>query len=216
MAPVAAAEVYGPAGSTPPMDERLRLLAWFGVIGPLVGLAGTLVATVVSPTFTWAGSALSDLGAAGEPTAALFNGGLIAAALLTAPVARVVWAIGDHPLQRLGAVGLVATLGALAGVGLFPIGSPLHFPVSASFFVLLTFVAWVHGSGTVLAGDPGGGLVAIWLGIGHVLVWVGWVAVGPPGIAVPELAGAVLLYVWILLVLRRSAVDVASPAAVAS
>lgn len=61
-----------------------------GVAAPLVALGEILIATLVSPSFSWASSALSDLGRPGAPTALIFNWGLIGGALLALPfVARV-------------------------------------------------------------------------------------------------------------------------------
>lgn len=180
--------------------ERLAVLA--GVVGPPVGFAATLAATAVSPTFRWTGDALSDLGAASAANPWLFNYGLVASALLTLPFTWALWVVADHPVQRLGVVAFAAGTVALGLVGLFPIGSDLHGPVAVAYFTLLTFTLWIHGSGSVLAGLARRGLAAIWLGIGHVLVWVGWLAAGPGGIAVPEIVGSLLLYSWILLAVR--------------
>lgn len=184
------------------MPDLDRLAARAGVVGPLVGFAATLTATASSPSFRWFGSALSDLGAPGAATPWLFNGGLVLAGILTLPVAWALWVAAAGRLQRLGAGLAGLTMLALALIGVFPSGDPLHLPVAVTFFVLISVTAWVHGSGTVLAGAPRRGLVAIWLGIGHVLGWLGWLAVGPGGIAVPELAGTLLLYAWLLLEVR--------------
>ena len=180
-------------------DRTARAAALAGVVGPLVGLVATLVATALSPTFRWTGSALSDLGATGAANPRLFNVGLVAAAVLTVAFAWVVWAGADHHLQRVGATAFAASMVALGLVGAFPAGTALHLPAAIAYFVLLTFALWLHGTGTALAGAVGRGLVSIWLGIGHVLLWLGWVGAGFGGIAIPELGGTLLLYAWILL-----------------
>lgn len=182
--------------------ERLAVRA--GVVGPLVGFAATLSATALSPTFRWTGNALSDLGAATATNPWLFNYGLIASALLTLPFAWVVWVDAANSLQRLGALAFAACTVGLGLVGVFPIGSGLHGPVAIAYFTFLTFTLWIHGSGSVLAGLARRGLAAIWLGIGHVLFWVVWVAAGFGGIAVPEFVGSLSIYAWILLVIRRT------------
>lgn len=184
------------------MVEFDRLAVRAGVVGPLVGFATTLAATALSPTFSWTGNALSDLGAVGAAHPALFSWGLVASALLTLPFAWPLWAAAGHPVERLGSIAFVGSTVGLGLVGLFPIGTALHAPVSIAYFVLLTFALWIHGSGWALAGLVRRGLVAVWLGIAHVLLWVGWVTAGPGGIAVPELGGSLLFYAWILLVVR--------------
>lgn len=188
------------------MPDVERLAVGAGVVGPLVGFAATLSAAILSPSFQWTGNALSDLGAATAANPWLFNYGLVASALLTLPFAWAVWAAAGHPVQRLGALTFAASTVGLGLVGLFPIGSDLHGPVAIAYFTFLTFTLWVHGSGSVLAGLARPGLVAIWLGIGHVLLWVLWIAAGFGGIAVPEIVGSLSIYAWILLVVRSVSV----------
>lgn len=184
------------------MTDARTLAAGAGVLGPLAGFVATLVATAVSPTFRWLGSALSDLGAPDAAVPWLFNGGLVATALLTLPFAFALWAGAARPAQRLGSILFAVTVAALGLVGAFPEGTALHVPVAVAFFVLVSLTLWVHGSGTVLAGAARRGLAAIWLGIFHVLVWAGWLASPLGGIAVPEIAGTLALYAWILLEVR--------------
>lgn len=183
-----------------------RLAVRAGVLGPLVGFATTLSATALSPTFSWTGNALSDLGATGAVHPALFNWGLVASAVLTVWFAWPLWIGAEHPVERLGGLVFVGSTAGLCLVGLFPDGSALHGPVSVTYFVLLTFTLWIHGSGRALAGRPRAGVGAMWLGIGHVLLWIGWVTAGPGGIAVPELGGSLLFYAWILLAVRTGGV----------
>lgn len=175
-----------------------------GVVGPLVGFATTLAAIAASPTFRWTASALSDLGAPGAATPWLFNGGLVASALVTVGVAWVLWTDARHAVERLGTVVFLTSTVALALVGLFPEGTSLHSPVSITYFALLTVTLWVHGTGWALVGRVCRGLLAIWLGIAHVLAWIAWLAAGPGGIAVPEMGGSLLFYAWILLVVRST------------
>jgi hypothetical membrane protein len=87
-------------------------------------------------------------------------------------------------------------------VGLFPSGTRLHLPVAVAYFVGLTLTCWIHGSGWVLSGLVHRGLLAIWLGIGHVLLWIVWMGAGAGGIAVPEIGGSLVFYAWILLAVR--------------
>ena len=183
-----------------------RLAAGAGVVGPLVGFAATLSATVLSPSFRWTASALSDLGAPGAANPWLFNWGLVASAAVTVVFVWVLWTDAANRIEQLGAVLFVGTNAGLALVGLFPSGTDLHFPVAVAYFVLLTFTLWIHGSGWVLGGAPASGLIAIWLGIGHVLLWIGWLAAGLGGIAVPEFGGSLALYAWVLLAIRTAGI----------
>ena len=184
------------------MAVARRALAWSGLAGATLGVSTTLLATALSPTFSSTASALSDLGAAGAPTALLFNGGLLAAGLVTLPFAVVLWSVARNLAERGGAVLVAATAGALALVGTFPTGTALHLPVSVAYFVLLSFALWVHGSGAVLAGDARRGLAAVWLGLGNVAAWGLWVVSGLEGVALPELVGSLALLAWLALTTR--------------
>ncbi|MFC4451652.1 DUF998 domain-containing protein [Halorussus aquaticus] len=175
-----------------------------GVAAPLVTLGAILVATLVSPSFSWASSALSDLGRPGAPTAAIFNGGLVLGALLALPfVARVGLGARRH-LTRAGvaAFGLAAV--SMGLVGVFPEGHAYHFPSAISLYLFVTYGLFLYGSGRVRAGATNAGLAAIWLGVAHVTSWVVWAAglrVGP-GLAVPETVGAGMFVAWIGLAWR--------------
>jgi len=191
------------------MVDADRVAVGAGVVGPLVGFVATLSATVLSPTFGWTASALSDLGAPGAANRWLFNWGLVASTAVTVVFTLVLWRDAENAAERLGAAAFAGACVALGLVGLFPSGTDLHFPVAVAYFVLLTFTLWIHGSGSVLVGQPRLGLEAIWLGIAHVLLWIVWIAAGPGGgIAVPEIGGSIALYAWILLSVRATSVGV--------
>ncbi|WP_122089380.1 DUF998 domain-containing protein [Halalkalicoccus subterraneus] len=170
------------------------------LLAPAVAAVAIVGATLSAPEFSWAGDALSDLGAPGAPTAWLFNGGLIVAGVLGLPFAAVLVASARHRLDWLVAAVLALTLGTLAGVGLFPSGHPYHLPVAAGFYLGATLTLWIDGTTGVLTDEPRFGLAAIWLANLHVLQWLAWAAglrVGP-GLAIPETIGAALFAVWVL------------------
>lgn len=174
-------------------------LDWSGVAGALVGFGTTLLATALSPAFSWTGSALSDLGARTAATPLLFNGVLVVAGVVALPFAAVLWRTAGHRVERVGAVAFAATVVSLVLIGAFPTGTDPHLPASVGFFVLLTLTLWIHGSGAVLSGTPARGLASLWLGIAHVVVWTAWLAglrLGD-GIAIPEFAGSLVLLVWV-------------------
>lgn len=184
------------------MRRHRRLVTWTGIAGSVVGLGAIAVAAALSPTFSLTASAVSDLGAADAANPWLLNGGLIAAAFVGLPFAGVLWATARDALERLGAVAFWSSLAALVLVGLYPTGTAPHAPAAITYFVLFTFGMWLHGSGAALAGDVRRGLAAIWLGIIHVLAWLVWAAVGPDGLALPELVGSLLLLAWVGLTTR--------------
>ncbi|MDL5360713.1 DUF998 domain-containing protein [Halalkalicoccus sp. NIPERK01] len=174
-------------------------------LAPAVAVVAILGAALVAPEFSWTDGALSDLGAPGTPTAWLFNGGLVLAALLGVPFATALAAGARTRLDGLAAASLVVTLALLAGVGLFPSGHPLHLPVAVGFYLGATLALWIDGTSSVVVGEPRFGLGTIWLANLHVLQWLAW-AVGlraGSGLAVPEAIGAALFAAWVLARGRR-------------
>jgi hypothetical membrane protein len=168
---------------------------------PVVSLLAILLATLRSPTFTWTGSALSDLGAPGEPTALLFNGGLVLAGLVALPFVAWLYHRGRNRLERTGAIvlGLSAVLSALVGV--FPTGTPLHFPVALGFFVTIPAALWTHAAGAYRAGRSRDAAVGLVCGALDPAAWVVWALVGrevAPGLALPEITGVLGLHAWAL------------------
>lgn len=184
-----------------------RLEAGSGLLAVAVALGAILASTALSPSFAWATDALSDLGASGAPTALLFNGGLIAGGALALPFAHLLWRRAATRVSRLGAAIFAVGFACLALVGAFPIGTPLHLPVAAGFYLSITYGWFVRGTGLALAGRVRRGIGAIWFGVAHVTSWLVWgagVRIGP-GIAVPETLGALLLAAWVVLTVERPA-----------
>ncbi|MFW5919431.1 MAG: DUF998 domain-containing protein [Halanaeroarchaeum sp.] len=179
-----------------------RLWTVTGLAGILLGLGGIAGAIVVAPWFTWTGHALSDLGHPSRASAALFNPSLVTAGLLGVTFTVRLFVAGDHPVERLG-IGIVGVGMANMGlVGVFDITHPVHGPVAVAFFLGITYGWFLHGSGMALAGSVRRGIGYIWLGIGHVTAWLLWAVVDLDGIALPEIAGSLLLAVWIVDVTR--------------
>ncbi|MFC4356702.1 DUF998 domain-containing protein [Halobium salinum] len=167
-----------------------------GFAAPLVTLSAILAATLVSPTFAWGSSALSDLGVA-PATALLFNGGLVVGGLLALPYTAVLWDADPEPLSRAAAASLALAAVAMGLVGVFPSDQPLHVPVAVAFFLLLTVTMVLDG---LARRDTTTGSVALRQAGVHVVVWVGWIlGYVPGGLAVPEIVGAALFGVWVLL-----------------
>lgn len=183
-----------------------RAGGWAGYLAPTLTLGAILLGTLLSPTFTWADSALSNLGAMGAQTAWLFNGGLMLGSLVAVPFLVVFYRVSEHLLQRIGVLLLSLALVGLFLVGVFPMGTTYHFPAALSFYLFTTLALWLHGSGSVLAGAPRRGLLSIWLGITNIMTWLVWVAGGPltrGGLAIPEFIGACVFAVWMVLSARR-------------
>lgn len=176
-----------------------RASAGAGIAAVAVAFGAIIAATLASPAFSWTGSALSDLGASGAPTRALFNGGLVVAGLLALGFVPALWRGADTAPGRLAAVAFAVDAALLAGVGLFPAGTALHLPVAVGFYLLLTGALWTHAGARWRAGDRRGARFSFALGAANLAAWVAWAATGDvlrAGLALPEAAGALALGVW--------------------
>lgn len=174
------------------VDSRDAIARVCGLLAPAIVLSSILLATVVSTEFSWTHSALSDLGVEGTAPALLFNGGLIVGGVVGLPYALSLRRRGGSLLSGLFA----ATVVAMALVGVFPLGHGLHLPVAIGFYLLATATMAADG---IDRRRRRGGRVSL-LGVGvHLLIWSGWFAgIRPgPGLALPELAGAVVFAGWI-------------------
>lgn len=179
------------------MSRRSRVRA-VGLAAPGVALGCILLATLLSPTFSWTDSALSDLGVTAG-TALLFNGGLVVGGALGLGFAAWLWGVDDGVLARLRAVAFGGAVVGMGAVGVFVEGTPLHFPSALGFYLLATATMAVDGlarRGTTT------GRLALVAAVVHLLAWWAWLAgVRPgPGLAIPETVGALLFtgWVWVL------------------
>lgn len=163
-------------------------------------MGAILLAVSLSPTFTWAGNALSDLGTAGAANPWLFNGGLIAGALIGLPFAVTVWRVAGNGLERLASTLYALSVVLMGLVGVFPSPHPLHFPVALGFFLLLTATLTTAGIGAILDGVRPRGVGFVTAGLVHLATWYAWIEgirVGP-GLAIPEFVGSILFFGWIV------------------
>lgn len=163
----------------------------------VVAMGGVLAATAVSPTFVWADSALSDMGVTGA-SAWLFNGALILGGLLALPYAWMLWTAAADRLSYLRAGTFLVAVVAMAGVGLFPSGHPLHLPMALGFYLLAMLTLLADGVARIRLGR---GKLALLFGLAVPMVWPLWLLWLPfgPGIAVPEFVGALLFSTWVVV-----------------
>lgn len=177
--------------------SRRHLARLAGPLAAAVALGSILLATALSTTFDWGTSALSDLGTVGA-TGWLFNGGLVLGCLLGLPYGWVLWTAAADWLGTIRAATFVASLLAMAGVGLFPSGTSLHFPFALAFFLFAALTLLVDG---VARFRLPAGKLSLAAGVASPAVWPLWLLVVDPdgGIAVPEFVGAALFTVWIVV-----------------
>lgn len=198
------------AGGT---TSKLREAAlWAGPAGIAVAAFGIFGAILLAPWFEFTANALSDLGAAGEPTAPLFNGGLILGGLLAFAFCVRVWPAATNAAHRLGVALLAVGFVNMALVGVFALPDGRHRAVAVAFFLSFTYGLFVHGSGDVLAGHVSRGLTSIWLAVVHLTGWLLFAAAPFDGLAIPELVGSATLAGWVLLTFRAVRGRITRPA----
>lgn len=178
-------------------------LPWAGPVAAVLSLGGILLATGLSPAFAWRAHALSNLGVewtdpGTATTVVVFNGGLVAGGSVGLLFALALLGVGE----RVVAGSFTATLLALAAIGIFPQGTSLHLPVSIGFYLLVSITLWIDGVLAFGSGDHILSGTALLLGTANLGVWIVWMATGEltrPGIAVPEILGALLFAAWVCL-----------------
>lgn len=183
-----------------------------GRSAPLIAAIAIFAATTLDPGFSWLDSALSHTGElptgrslsaslfVDRPQFFAFNGGLLLTGVLGLPFAWVLYADAANVLERLGAVVFGLALLLLAGVGVFFLPQPQHGPVAIGHFLATTLFFLCYGAGAALDGRRQFGAATAAFGLLHLLGWAVWavaLADGPvPGIAAPELFGALLFGGW--------------------
>ena len=180
-----------------------------------VTIGSILAGTVLADSFSWRSNALSNLGVTStdvgtQATVVLFNGGLIAGGVigLAFGYALLQAASTRGEIAVLGLLGL--TLASMSLVGVFPQGTAPHFPVAASFYLLITVSLVANALVRARAGERTPAAVSAVAGITNIGTWVVWLAAGTPwGLAVPEILGALAFGAWVC---RRSAALAGSPA----
>jgi Predicted membrane protein len=190
-------------------DSLSRVTAYAGVAGAAVAFGAIAVAVALAPWFSVTGDALSDLGRRSARSAPVFNGGLVVAGTLGVTFVARLTTTETGRVRRLGQVVLFGAMAALAGIGLVPVDHPsgLHTPVSVTFFVALTYGLALDGTASVLVGRRHVGLGTVWLAFANATGWLVYAMVASgsasPGVALPELVGAVAVAAWAVTKTRR-------------
>ena len=188
--------------------SRLQTSVAAGLASVVTTNVAILSAVVASPSFSWSENALSNLGQPGTAvatpvTTALFNGGLVLGGVLGVGFTVALWAVADNHVQRLAVPPFVGAMVAMAGVGVFPQSQPLHAPAAIGLYLLSMVAMSFDGTGALIAGVVRRGAATLALVVVHVGVWWWWSTGGPilrAGLAVPEIAGALVITGWVVLV----------------
>ena len=119
-------------------NSLLKISGICGILTPLVAFGCILLSIAYAPSFSWTDNALSDLGVMPNPTAILFNVGLITGGILA-----IAFAVGlfsffkGTSAGRAGALLFLIDCLALTAIGVFSENSkPMHLYASVAFFGL--------------------------------------------------------------------------------
>lgn len=177
-----------------------------GMIAVFVGVAGLVLSIALATDFSIQDNALSELGEGDRELAWLFNGTTILAGALAAIFFAILIDRVKNRYQRTG-MAIMAIAGvSLAGIGLFPIGHPLHLPVAVIYFVALSLGILMTGYGDRQRDRPLRAMVAFNLVLLHAIAWL-FSYLTLEGIALPETVGALIYGIWIILIVIQRGRD---------
>jgi hypothetical membrane protein len=201
-----------------------KILAAFGVVGPLIAIIGSITAMLASASwFNWLNNHLSDLGhpfmiggshgiPGSNPAATFFNGGLIIGGFVTLLFAFRIIIDQREKSSRLGILGglvfAIATI-FLMFVGIFNEASgSIHFAFSVMFFAALLMAGILYGSRLIRESDTRLiGYIAIISAIISGFLWTltfGFPEIPPwTAFAIPETVSALTSFLWIALLSIR-------------
>lgn len=196
--------------------DRRAVARRAGLVAPLVALASVLLATLLDPSFTWTGSALSHTGElppgrsvslglfVDRPSFLVFNGGLVTAGLVGLPFAWLLYADATHSMERSGALSFGLALASMVAAGVFYLPQGYHAVAAVVHFIATVAFLLVYGVGAVQGGRVQFGGATVLLGGAVLGIWLVWDQVFPGlGIAIPEFASALAIGGWTLVAAAR-------------
>ncbi len=185
------------------LERQLRKLSGTcGILAPIVVFACILLSITCAPSFSWTDNALSDLGVMPNPTAILFNSGLIISGILA-----IVFAFGlfsvfkGKSVGRAGALLFLIDCLALTAIGVFPESTgPMHLYVSVAFFALFPLSMFLITTYFVLMSRNPMAAFTFLVSVFAAAVWIVefWVRY-VPGVAIPETLSAVAASFWAIV-----------------
>jgi hypothetical membrane protein len=178
---------------------RLRVSGICGFLAPVLAFALIFSAIASYPEFSWVDNALSDLGVVAGVTAVLFNSGLIIGGVLCFIFATGLFVfLKERAMGGIGVFVFVLASLALIAIGVFPENvRPVHYLVSAAFFVLLPVSMLIIVGAFWLMRQVRMAVFTLLVAVVAAAPWVLYFAVQyVSGVAVPEAVSAFAGSVW--------------------
>ena len=180
-------------------QHRLKISEICGILAPLVAFGSILLAITFAPDFSWTDNALSDLGVMPNPTAILFNSGLIISGLLAIVFASGLFtALKGKSTGRAGTILFLLDCLALTAIGVFPENTgPMHLYASVAFFALFPLSMFLITAHFVLTSKNRMAAFTFLVSVFAAAVWIAefWVRY-VPGVAIPETLSAIAASFW--------------------
>ena len=174
-----------------------------GIVTPLVAFVCISLAVTLSPHFSWAYNALSDLGVMAGSASILFNSGLIVSGALALLFTLGLFVSFKKSLPgRVGALLFSFDSAALIVIGIFPENArPMHLYASEAFFALAPVSMFFLTASFFLASKVREGLLTLGSAMFSATVWIAeflWWYV--PGVAIPETLSALSVSLWVVII----------------
>ena len=180
----------------------IKLARIAGFVGPLIAYSFIGISIYINPWFSLKGHALSELGDPGKKITNypwFYNLGLIISGFLTALFALGLLIKGRGLIERGSSLLVLIGSISLSLIGFFPSGTPLHVPVTATFYLLTSIGLLLFAMG-LLRKDLIPALIMILTMVSLILLASvpNW-----DGAAIPELIGAVGISICIFIICLR-------------
>ncbi len=162
-----------------------------GLLAPFVAYGLIAVAILVNADFSFAGSALSDLGAPEAAHGNIFNFGLIFAGFLFIIFILSMFRLSESEVGLIGLIGLIIGAVCLILVGVFPKGAAPHNLAALLFYSFSIGGMIIFGLDQFLEFEHVWG-VFLWSNLGFALIAIGLVGtLSPEGIAIYQILGSI-------------------------
>jgi hypothetical membrane protein len=181
---------------------RLKISGICGILAPIVAFGCILLSITFARDFSWTDNALSDLGVMPNPTAIMFNSGLIISGILAIVFESGLFSIFKEKLTgRAGTLLFLLDCLALTAIGVFPENTgSMHFYASVVFFALFPFSMFLITAYFVLTSRNRMAVFTFFVSVFAATVWIVefWVRY-VRGVAIPETLSAAAASFWAIV-----------------
>lgn len=152
----------------------------------------TLILSINQNTwFSWTQNSLSDLGSSQATNPWIFNYGIIITALLGISYFSKLRKTKLNFYSKTGLAALIIDFITLVLIGVYPLGSDLHYPLSITFFALLPIATTLYGVGKLKINKKKGSIIILVTLLGFLTATALLMTLN--GVAAPEIIGVLVI-----------------------